>query len=302
MDKSGRRLSIEQCRVFVAVCDAQSFSLAAETLLRTQSAVTHQIRALEEILGESLFLRSRGHFRGLTDAGKDVEPYARRILALVSELCALSASPSCSGTVRLGVMDDFSLSGLTQVIARFEEGHPGARVTTTSDTSSRLEDRLRQGELDLVLTKSVVEPDQAPPPEALTVERLAWVARPGFDWTQTELPLVAFHEGCVYRRLMLSRLQRAGTPWRIAYTGQSYANVREAISAGLGLSVLPMDQMSEEHRICNGDVTAFDLPTLGFSVLKLNLIGDGATAIVRAFRRVLETSLPKKSGDPLMMK
>ncbi|MBB4268000.1 hypothetical protein [Roseospira visakhapatnamensis] len=60
--------------------------------------------------------------------------------------------------------------------------------------------------------------------------------------------------------------------------------------------------MSEEHRICNGDVTTFDLPPLGFSVLKLNLIGDGATAIVRAFRRVLETSLPRKSGDPLALK
>ncbi|MDJ0930671.1 LysR family transcriptional regulator [Breoghania sp.] len=298
MNEIDRRLSIEHCRVFTAICDAKSFSLAAERLLRTQSAVIHQIRTLEEILGEMLFLHSRGRFHGLTRAGEEFEPYARRILAPLDDLCSARADRTCSDTVRLGVMDDFDLEGLIETIVRSEAIHPDAHVSTIPDLSANLKKRLREGELDLALIKSLHDADRAPDSSALMVEKLHWVASQNFDWRKipADLPVVVFHEGCVYRHLLLRHFQELGLSCRIAYVGHSYANVRAAISASLGISILPKGQIAPDHVICDESRLSFLQGRLGFSALKLEGDNKAETEVTSVFRQMLQKTIRRQTA------
>jgi len=108
---------------------------------------------------------------------------------------------------------------------------------------------------------------------------------------QQFLPLVAFHEGCVYRKLMLEHLTRMGVNWHIAYTSYSYHNIRAAVQAGLGMSVMPRRWMPEpglQRERLSAEVV---LPELGWSELMLHTGQQRVSPIVRAFQQELTRAL-----------
>ena len=260
---------------------------------RTQSALTHQIRSLESLLGERLLNRSRGHFAGLTAQGAHLLPHARRVLGSVASACRAATKPLLAGRVRIGVMDDFRIEGLIELIAAFRAIHADAELTTVSDLSSGLEARLLRAEIDIALVKQVLGAGHAPSADALHVEQLHWVAGEGFHWAgpQQPLPLVVFHEGCVYRKLMLEHLARLNIDWHIVYAGYSYHNVRLAIQTGLGLGIMPQGQISDGYTIRESLTGEVRLPNLGFSELMLRMANHPASPVVRAFQQELLKAL-----------
>lgn len=291
-----RRISLEQLRSFVCVAEQGSFVAAAERLSRTQSTLTHQIQTLEDILGERLLARSRGHFGGLTPQGQQFLPHAREVLASLDSACRSVGRPSLHGSVRIGVMDDFHISGLIGLIAAFRSQHRQMEVSIVSDLSSSLKARLERGELDLALIKQTLAPGQAPSPEALQIEQLHWVSADSFRWDRaTPLPVIAFHPGCAYRQLMEKKLRELNIRYRIAYAAHNYHHVRAAIRAGLGLSVLPSRQLEEGCAIVDqlGDQP---LPGLGFSQLLVQTrepSGDNT----RAFKALLVRKLEQRGVE-----
>ena len=221
-----QRLSLEHFRAFVTVVECGSFSAAAQHLLMTQSALTHQIRRMEEILGERLLLRTRGHFTGLTEEGARFLPRARGVLGMVETARRSVGRPAFTGRVRIGVMDDFDIRWLIKLIGRFEAQHPGVETSTVSDLSARLEERLVSGDIDLALVKRLFTADN-PPAHVLRVERLRWACGDQPAWEGVgPAPLVLFHPGCVYRDRVFDLLASKGISSRIAYVGHSYAYVR----------------------------------------------------------------------------
>ncbi|MDD2690174.1 MAG: LysR family transcriptional regulator [Simplicispira sp.] len=288
-----RRITLGHFRAFVAVVECGSFVAAAQRLGRTQSALTHQVRSLEDILGERLLNRSRGHFSGLTAQGMHLLPHAHRVLGSLASACRAVTKPLLSGRIRIGVMDDFRIQGLIELIANFKAIHADAELTTVSDLSAGLEARLLRGEIDIALIKQVVGPEHSPSAEALCIEQLHWVAAEGFDWRGPEQPLslVVFHHGCVYRKLMLEHLDRLNVNWHIAYAGYSYHNVRTAIQAGLGLGLMPYGQIPVGCDIHHHLVQKFCLPTLGFSELILRMGSHSVSPVVRAFRQEMMKDL-----------
>src|SRR6185369_12702678 len=89
-------------RSFAAVADSGSFTAAAELVARTQSAVSVQIKRLEEILGHKVFERTSRSL-ALTRAGETLLGYARRILELNDESVRRIAEPPVAGTISLGI-------------------------------------------------------------------------------------------------------------------------------------------------------------------------------------------------------
>lgn len=286
-----QRLSLEHFRAFVTVVECGSFSTAAQRLLRTQSALTHQIRRMEEILGERLLLRTRGHFTGLTEEGARFLPRARGVLGMVETARRSVGQRALTGRVRVGVMDDFDIRWLIKLIGRFEAQHPGVETSTVSDLSVRLEERLASGEIDLALVKRLSDTNN-PPARVLRVERLRWVCGDQTTWEGLgPAPLVLFHHGCVYRGRVFDLLASKGIPSRIAYEGHSYANVRTAVAAGLGFAALPEGQI-------NGGVQAYapmspasDLPDLGCVELVARVDAEREDSIVDAFVEEVERHL-----------
>lgn len=224
-------------RAFVTVVECGGFSQAAVRLMRGQSAVSLQIKRLEETLGVRLLDRSPRHL-ALTSEGEMILDHAQRILRLNDELVARVREPTLSGLVRLGAPEDFATSLLPRVLARFSRSHPQVALEVTCELTLQVLERFNSGGLDIALIKR--EPSGETGGIRVWREPLVWVAAErAFAESKDVLPLVVSPRPCVYRKRATDALDRAGRAWRIAYTCESLAGNHAAVRAGLGLTVLP---------------------------------------------------------------
>jgi DNA-binding transcriptional LysR family regulator len=116
-------LDTDLLRTFVAIADSGSFTRAGELVHRTQSAVSMQVKRLEEALGKPVFQR-QGRTVALTAEGEALLGYARRILKLHEEAVATLTRPDLVGTVRIGIPDDYVMRFLPGILTRFAQAYP----------------------------------------------------------------------------------------------------------------------------------------------------------------------------------
>ena len=230
-------LDLDLLRSFVSVVDAGGFTRAGERVHRTQSTVSQQIRRLEASCGRPLLNRN-GKQVGLTEEGERLLSYARRILALAEEAHHVVAQPIGEGIVRLGLPEDFAANRLAQVLARFTRSHPRLRLDVRCNLSVQLRSDLERSDLDLILFKrDAGEPGGI----ASWPERLSWVMSRSYpiDTRRDPVPLAVFPQGCLYRNRAIHALEVAGRGWHVAYMSPNFTGIQAAVSAGLGVSILP---------------------------------------------------------------
>jgi len=277
-------LDIDLLRSFVSVVDAGGFTRAGERVHRTQSTVSQQIRRLEDALGRELLHRN-GRQATPTEEGERLLSYARRILALAEEARDVVARPSGEGVVRLGVPEDFAAYRLAELLSRFARSRPGLRLDVRCGLSVRHARDLERGELDLALFKRDAGEGRARA-EAIAAwpERLHWVAsRRHPVATNGSVPLAVFEQGCLYRNRAIHALEGAGRAWHLAYTSPNLAGIQAAVSAGLGVSILPDVAILPEHRVL-GRRDGF--PPIPATELAL-VAAPGATPAVRRLADLL---------------
>lgn len=239
----------ELLRAFVTVVDSGGFSAAAQRLLRGQSAVSLQVKRLEDRLGVRLLERGPRHLK-LTGEGEAILDSARRILALNEELTARAREPELAGVVRLGAPEDFATSRLPAILASFHRAFPRVALEVTCELTLELLDRFASGGLDLALIKR----EPAGPTDGVRVwrEPLVWVgATHHSGLVDGPLPLVCSPRPCLHRKRATSALDSIGRPWRIAYSCGSLAGNHAALRAGLGVAVLPLDMVPADLVILN---------------------------------------------------
>jgi len=242
-------MDLDLLHSFVSVVDAGGFTRAGERVHRTQSTVSQQIRKLETALGCDLF-RREGRQVSLTEDGERLLGYARRMLALSSEIReAVSGNPGLE-IVRVGVPDDFAVPQLAALVAGFAARRPKARIAMRCDLSTQLGRSLERGEIDIALVKR--EPG-AGACLAAWPERLRWLR--GQAWYGGPLPdpvpLVAFPQGCVYRNRAIHALESAGRRWRVAYESSNINGLQAALEGGLGIALLEERSMTPDMRVCD---------------------------------------------------
>jgi DNA-binding transcriptional LysR family regulator len=294
-DRSGfgpeaRRITLEHLRAFVGVVEGGGFQNASQDLCRTQSAVTQSLRKLEEILDCRLLERRQGHVVGLTAAGERLLPSARDILARLSDAIATLRKPELSGRIALGVPDDFKVTDIHGAISRCLGLNPRLRIEVMSVLSSQVARLLKECLLDVGLLKTTVKHHQPvagiPDERILRVEPLYWVGNRRvhadiFD----ELPLISFPDGCAYRQAALETLAGAGRSIYFSYVSASYENIRSAVSAGLGIGILPHGAIARDHTVL-GPADGFpDLPSV-----QLRLIVRSQGALFEQFADFLQCS------------
>lgn len=221
-------------RSFVLVAEGGSATRAAERVGRTQSAVSMQMRRLEETLGQPLLRRGP---RGLapTERGLWLLERARAVLALQDEIVAAFRAPPVAGQVRLGSPDDYALQWLPGILARFAATHPAVEVDVVCMSSDELVRRLREGRLDLAL---VTEGNEAERGEELWTGPLRWVGPAGAALhARDPLPLALAHPGCPWRRAAVEALGRAGRRVRVTYNSTTQSGCFAVALAGLALTV-----------------------------------------------------------------
>ena len=143
-------LELDVLRTFVAIAETGSFTTAANAVFRTPSAVSMQIKKLEDILGRSVFSRDARSV-SLTTDGEMLLGYARRMLAINREAVSKFIVPDIVGVVRLGSPDDYGERVLPHVLKRFAQSHPSIAVDVVIDQSSNLRRRMDERTLDITL-------------------------------------------------------------------------------------------------------------------------------------------------------
>src|SRR5215216_1414743 len=227
-------LDPELLRAFVAVADHRSFTRAAVTLNRTQSAVSMQIKRLEDRLGVELFSRTKANV-DLSAAGERLLGYARRILALNEEAVGRVREHKVEGRVRLGVMDDYGTVVVPPLLASFIANYPLIDVEMETGLTSTMTDRLGKA-YDIVIA---MHPEGHSEGELLRREQAVWAASAEHRVEEFDpLPVALYPQGCLFRSWAMQALDKANRPWRLAFVSHSLSAVEAIAAQGLAVTVV----------------------------------------------------------------
>jgi DNA-binding transcriptional LysR family regulator len=223
-------------RTLVAVVDLRSFTKAAAALGVTQPAVSAQIKRLQFLLDSDLFDRSVQGV-SLTPQGELVVSYARRLLSINDQILRIGGSgPRPELIIHVGTPSDFIASILPGALAQIRERWPEVRFIVRTDFYDPLVRQLRGGDLDLLIGLSMAPPHDA---RHRGPQEVVWVrgATTRID-PDRPVPLVSYGESCVYHRLAATALRSAGLDWEDVFIGPSFASLRSAVTAGLGVMAI----------------------------------------------------------------
>ncbi len=259
-----RNLDITTLRSFVAVADSGGVTRAAGFLHLTQSAVSMQLKRLEEMLGLSLLDRS-GRTIALTASGEQLLAYARRMIALNDELIERLTDQAFEGEITLGVPHDIVYPVIPQVLKQFHAAYPRVRVRLEASYTRTLKEQFGKGACDLVMT---TETGLDAGGETVANKPLIWVGAPGgVAWRQRPLKL-AFCRFCTFRPHIIAVLDGADIKWEMAVDTDSDRTIEATVSADM--AVHAMIEGTEPPYLERIDQSA-NLPVL--PVQQINLYG-----------------------------
>lgn len=230
-------LDSDLLRTFLAVADTGNVTRAADMVRRTQSAVSMQIRRLEDLIGSALFER---HSRGviLTVEGRRLVDNARRIVTLLDDTAAAMRSPALDGSVRIGISEEYVNSTLPKALGAFAAIHPGVEVTVRQETSMANSAALAAGELDIAV---VFEPGGRTRSEVLMVNPTVWATSEQHG-THLRQPLpiatYTYAEGGWCDDLALRSLTTRNIENRVAYVSRTSGGLIAAVVSGLAIAPL----------------------------------------------------------------
>ena len=231
-----RNLDVALLRALVTIVECGSFTRAGKRLCLTQSAVSLQVKRLEQRLGKVLFERSRRNVQ-LTEDGRRLLTYARRLLEINDDAIAHVLVPEVSGIVKFGVVEEFAFHDLPQVLELFARIHSGIRLELHVDLTRHLLLKLETDELNIVVGKT--RRTDSHKGTVLKRERLLWVTGEGVTIDhEAPLPLIVSPAPCIHSQEMLDALDRENRAWRIVCHAPTMAGVRATVLAGLGVAAL----------------------------------------------------------------
>ena len=240
-----RNIDLTALRSFVAVADSGGVTRAAGQLHLTQSAVSMQLKRLEEFLGQVLLDRA-GRGVALTPQGEQLLSYGRRMLALNDEVWARMNNQDFEGEVRLGVPHDIVHPHIPRVLQRFAAEFPRMKVQLCSSFTKILKEELARGELDLILT---TEAETDAGGETMEMTPLVWIGAPGGNAYRTRPVRLAFLTHCMFRRITQSALDDAGIVWESGVQSDSDSTIDATIAADLAIATRLLSAARPYHDV-----------------------------------------------------
>lgn len=222
-------LPTELLRSFVAIVDSGSMLRATEKVFVTQSALSLQMKRLEETVLTPLFHRE-GRRLILTPAGQALLPRAREILALNDKAVVALTGDALAGPARVGLVQDFAETLLSGVLARFASLNPDTQLHVRVAGSPELLGLLEADRLDVVLCMGAADD-----PRAVQVTPMVWHGEAALAESAV-LPIAILETPCRFRDAALAALERDGRPYRVAMETPSLSALRAAVQAGLAVT------------------------------------------------------------------
>ncbi len=287
-----RNLDITILRSFVAVADTGGVTRAAGVLHLTQSAVSMQLKRLEELLGLELLDRS-GRGIALTASGEQLLTYARRMVALNDELIGRLTDQAFEGEIVLGVPHDVVYPAVPRVLQQFNAAYPRMKVQLVTANTRDLKARFERGECDMILT---TEPEKIVGSEVLRTVPLVWVGAPGGTaWRRRPLDL-AQGRSCIFRPIVLRALEAAGIEWAMAIDSDSDRTIEASVAADLAVMAL-LDGTLSPHleAVDHGG----NLPQLPLHFINFYSGGQPGDEAARSLSDLLRTAFRKTAAPRL---
>lgn len=266
-------------KAFVAVADHRSFTRAATMLNRTQSAVSMQIKRLEDRLQVELFHRTKAHVQ-LSTAGEGLLGYARRILTLGDEAVGRLHRHKVDGVVRLGVMEDYGTLVVPPLLARFVAGYPLIHVEMETGLTCSMPDRLGTS-FDLVIAMHPAgQAEGRGDGQFLRREQAVWASGPGQTLeTLDPLPVALYPQGCLFRKWAMEALDASKRPWRLAFVSQSQGAVEAIVAQGLAVTVVKAGTFPSGLRRLSPDDGWPELPSADICLHRAADLSPAATLL-----------------------
>ncbi len=259
----GRSLEIDLLRSFVVIAEVRSLSRAAARVGRTQSALSQQMRRLEESVDQPLFQRT-GRGVLLTHPGERLLVHAQRILRQHDEAMANLCGTGLSGTIRFGCPDDYAQVWLPSLLRQFSSQHPQAIVEVVCGPTPRLLEQLDKRAVDLAM---ISLPDDGSADDIIRREQLVWIGYPGLDVAQFDpLPLALSDPDTLDHIAACDTLNRAGRDYRVAYASSSLAGLIALVRSGQAFAVMTQTAVPADLAILAGDRGLPPLPAVGITL------------------------------------
>jgi DNA-binding transcriptional LysR family regulator len=277
-------LQLDWLRAFVTVVDAGSLTAAAPLVHRSQSALSMQLKKLEEAIGRPVL--SRGpRLMELTPSGQELLGHARRLLALHDDALSALRGPALTGRVTLGVPDDYAVAYLAPVLRSFAARHAGVELTLVCEQSTLLIPKLQRGELDL----AVVTRDRPQRGTLLFLEPLVWVGAAAHEgWRREPLPIAVYEPGSLARRGALEALSAQGRRHRIVYNSSSLPGHVAAVESGLAVAALTRCSVPAGLMVLNERHGLPALPAMEVAALR-SKASRGSSAVDALHEQVIAT-------------
>jgi DNA-binding transcriptional LysR family regulator len=275
-------LDIDLMKTFLAISDTGSFTRAAEEVNKTQSAVSMQMKRLEEILGRPLFVRD-GRASRFTADGERLIEYARRLVSINDEAVSTFTRPELTGTVRFGTPDDYADRFLPEILARFSRTHPQITVDVDCLNSSLLAEKIKRNEIDLAIVTMGCDVHSDDP---VRREPLVWVTSARHSVHLLDVvPLAS--PTCEWRKMVLRALDGQGRKYRFAYSSSNSNALNAAVNAGLAVGAVPELCVRPGMRVLS---ERDGFPPLGtFDIGLIRRAGKSNSAIDALSRHVTES-------------
>jgi DNA-binding transcriptional LysR family regulator len=286
-------LDIDLLRSFAAIAQTSTLGRAAQRVGRTQSALSMQMRRLEDLTGQTLLHRTGRGVR-LTAQGERLLAHAQRILRSHDEALADLSGSGLTGTLSLGCPDDYAAAFLPPLLQGFARLHPLALVEVVCASTPRLRERLAAGTLDVALV-SVLDTEADMPETKLDVirhESLVWVGSPGADPANWDpLPLALSDPDALDYQAVLAGLLRQGRRFRVAYASSSLTGLVAVARAGLAMAVLTQHAVPADLQVFVPAEAG--LPTLpGLGIAAAFAASARPTSLAMAFAEYARMALP----------
>jgi DNA-binding transcriptional LysR family regulator len=234
-------LDLDQLQSFCAIADCGSFTEAARRVNKTQSAVSMQIKRLEERLGHSLLTRD-GRRVTLTLHGEALYSRARKMLRTNAEILDHFSDADLAGSIRFGVPDDYAVRLLPVILSSFQRTHPRIAVDVACMASEHLLEGMRQGRYDLIVFTQ-------------GTEKMFWVASHGGRALASDPVAIACGpQYCIWRKDAVDALDRSGKDYRIAYTSSNATAISSAVLSDLAIGFLPESALQPGMRVVNEEI------------------------------------------------
>ncbi len=272
-------LELDLLKTVVAIAETGNFSSAAQVTFRTPSAISMQVKKMEELLGKPVFIRDSRSVR-LTSEGEQLLTHARRVLSLNNDIISKFITPDVSGVVSIGSPDDVAERFLGGFLRAFADTCPAITINVVVESSSVLIQQVQQQQLDIALVTCDLGSTEQSGAEPLFKEKLVWAGlKGGIAFEQNPLPVSVWEEGCAWRNAGLGSLDKQKRSYRIAFKSAHLSGQKAAILSDLAVAPIPVSA-------CTGQIEVLgpqqNLPVLTDYELGMVVATDPGEAVLSA--------------------